>query len=84
MLEKELAQQIYNNLKLKSKYNNFIANIIKPKDDPQYNNYNLNKLKDESKKLGIYIFLPNEINRPEYHHEIGETLIASFYDINAL
>ena len=84
MNEKELANKIYNELKIKSKFDNFLAKIIKPEYDEDYNGYDINKLKFEAQKLGYNIFLKEEVNAKGLKNEKGETLIATFKEINDL
>lgn len=84
MNEKELAKKIYNELIVDSKSPDFIAEAIKPKYDSDYNNYDINKLKEEAQKLGFNIFLKEELKRKVYQQEKGETIIATFKSINDL
>lgn len=84
MDEKEIAKKIYNELIVDSKSSNFIAEAIKPKFDSDYNNYDVNKLKKEAQKLGFNIFLKEELKRKIYQQEKGETIFATFKNINEL
>ena len=84
MDEKELAKKIYNELIVDSKSPDFIAEAIKPEYDGDYNNYDINKLKEEAQKLGFNIFLKEELKRKVYQQEKGETIFATFKDINEL
>lgn len=84
MNEKELAKKIFDKLVVDAKRKSFVAEIIKPEYDSDYDNYDINKLKQEAQKLGFNIFLKEELKRKVYKQEKGETLVATFENINDL
>lgn len=84
MNEQQLAQSIFNNLKESSKRESFISLVLKPQKHIEFDNYNIKELKKQALLLGFNIFELNEIKSKNYKDEKGETLIATFYDLNDL
>lgn len=84
MDEKEIAKDIYNKLIVDSKFSDFLAEIIKPTSHSEYKGYDINTLKEEAKKLGYNIFIKEEIKKKFAKQEKGETIFATFKNINEL
>ena len=81
MNEKQVALQIFNELKERNKQTNFVSMILKPDNRPEFAQCNIIELKKQANYLGYNIFELNEIKSDVYKKEKGNTLIATYYDV---